>query len=227
MALDLGGRSVPMTVRRSQRARRIHLRIDTVDAAVELILPRWAGLAQGLDFARVNRQWLMQRLADLPERTPFADGATLPVQGAALTIRHDRARRGPAERIGEVLAVGGDHAHLPRRVRDWLKAEARRGFAESACALAQRIGRRPGLIRLTDPRTRWGSCSPDGAIALSWRLVLAPPEVARYVIAHEVAHLAELNHGRRFWQIVAELVGDHAEARAWLRRNGARLLRYG
>ena len=217
MALDLDGRSIPMTVRRSPRARRIHLRIDTVDAAVELVLPRWAGLAQGLDFARANRRWLTQRIADLPARTPFASGAAIPVLGELLTIRHRTEQREAAHRSGEWLCVGGRPEHLARRVRDWLKIEARARFAGMTRELAAAIG--PGL--------RWGSCSPEGAIALSWRLVLAPPEVTRYVIAHEVAHLAELNHGRRFWRVVTGLVGDHEAARLWLRRHGAQLLRYG
>jgi predicted metal-dependent hydrolase len=227
MALDLDGRSIPMMVRRSPRARRIHLRIDTVDAAIELVLPRWAGLAQGLDFARANRRWLTQRIADLPARTPFADGTVIPVLGELLTIRHQPGQRGPAHRGGDALHIGGRPEHVARRVRDWLKAEARARFAAMARELAATIGRKPGPIRLTDPRTRWGSCSPEGAIALSWRLVLAPPEVTRYVVAHEVAHLAELNHGRRFWRVVGELIGDHDTARLWLRRHGAQLLRYG
>ena len=93
--------------------------------------------------------------------------------------------------------------------------------------LALRVGRRVSGVRLGDPKSRWGSCSPEGGLSYSWRLILAPPFVLDYVVAHEVAHLVELNHGRRFWRLVAELVGDIDAPRAWLRANGTRLLRHG
>lgn len=225
--LDLGARRVPLLVRRSRRARRINLRIDSAEARVELVLPSWVGLAQGLNFAHGNARWIERQLSRVPPRLGFADGVALPVSGETLTIRHVPDHRGPVTRSGSDLLVGGDAAHIARRVRDWLRTQARRELAALAQSLAARIERRIAAIKLRDPRTRWGSCSADGTLALSWRLILAPVEVCRYVVAHEVAHLAHLNHSKRFWRLVEELVGDVAQPRAWLARNGAALLRYG
>jgi predicted metal-dependent hydrolase len=225
--LDLGARRIPLLVRRSRRARRINLRIDAAEARVELVLPSWVGLAQGLSFAQGNARWVERQLSRVPPRLVFADGVQVPVSGATLTIRHVSDRRGPVTRAGDDLLVGGDPAHVARRVRDWLKGQARRELAALAHEFAARVGRPIAAIRLTDPRTRWGSCSADGTLALSWRLILAPAEICRYVVAHEVAHLAHLNHSMRFWRLVGELVGDVARPRAWLARNGAALLRYG
>jgi len=225
--LDLGGRRVTLAVRRSRRARRIALRIDPVAAGVELVLPWRTSLASGLRFAEARGPWVASRLAALPPHVPFIDGAVIPYLGEPLIIRHRPERRGPVRREGAEVVVAGLTEHLRRRVRDWLKREARAFLAERTRIFAERIGRRVTAIRLGDPRSRWGSCSADASIAYSWRLVLAPPWVVDYVVAHEVAHLAELNHGRGFWRLVAELAGEVEGPRSWLRANGTRLLRYG
>lgn len=227
--LEIEGRSVPLAVRRSRRARRLYLRVDPSappDLPVELILPRGVGLAEGLRFARDKSHWVARRLAALPPPTPFADGATIDIGGENLLIRHV-AGNAATRREGTALLVGGNPEHLPRRVRDWIKSQARDILTRRSRELAERIGQQIRGVRLGDPRSRWGSCSPDGRLAYSWRLVLAPPFVLDYVVAHEVAHLVHLNHGKRFWRLVAELVGDIDTPRMWLNRHGPRLLRHG
>jgi predicted metal-dependent hydrolase len=125
------------------------------------------------------------------------------------------------------IRVRGDPAHLPRRVRDHLTALAKRDFAARARAAATRIGKSVSRVGVRDPRSRWGSCSSKGSLSFSWRLVLAPDSVVDYVVAHEVAHLIEMNHGPRFWRLVASLVSDVDKSRAWLRRHRNELLSYG
>jgi predicted metal-dependent hydrolase len=225
--MDIDGHPVALAVRRSLRARRMHLRIDPVHADVELILPRGVGLQEGLRFAGDKRAWLAGRLAAIPAHTPFADGVTLPVLGEALTIRHRPERRGGVQRLSADLLVSGDSDHVARRVRDWLKGQARSEFSARSRACAARVQRTVARIRVSDPKPRWGSCSARGGLAYSWRLVLAPLHVVDYVVAHEVAHLIEANHGRRFWQLVATLTEHGPTARAWLRQHGNVLLRYG
>lgn len=227
--LEIDGRNVPVAVRRSHRARRLYLRVDPTapaDLPVELILPRGVGLAEGLRFARDKKGWVARRLAALPAPIPFADGTTIDLQGEALVIRHVGGNAA-THRDGPVLAVGGAAEHVARRVRDWIKAQARDILTRRSRELAERIGRPVRGVRLGDPRSRWGSCSPDGRLAYSWRLVFAPPFVLEYVVAHEVAHLVHLNHGAKFWRLVATLVDDVDTPRAWLNRHGPRLLRHG
>lgn len=227
--LEIDGRHVPVAVRRSRRARRLYLRVDPsapADLPVELILPRGVGLAEGLRFARDKSRWVARRLAALPPLVPFADGATIELHGEAIAIRHVGGVAA-TRRDGLVLVVGGTPEHVARRVRDWIKAQAREILTRRSRELAERLGRQVRGVRLGDPRSRWGSCSPDGRLAYSWRLVLAPPFVLDYVVAHEVAHLVHLNHGERFWRLVASLVGDIDAPRAWLNRHGPRLLRHG
>lgn len=227
--IEIEGQPVALAVRRSRRARRLYLRVDPAapaDCPVELVLPRGVGLSEGLRFARDMAGWVAGRLKALPPAVPFADGTILAVLGESLVIRKIEGRS-PTRREGDALLVGGDSEHMPRRVRDWLKTHARAVLAERSRATAALIGRQVSGVRLGDPRSRWGSCSSDGRLAYSWRLILAPPFVLDYVVAHEVAHLEHPNHGPRFWKLTAELCGDTEAPRAWLNRNGPRLLRYG
>lgn len=225
--LALADREITLAVRRSNRARRVALRVDPAAAEVELVLPWRTSLAAGLRFAASRAGWVAQRLAQVPPRIAFADGVVLPVLGEDVSIRHHPRAGGPARREGAALIVAGRPEHLERRVRDWLTREARRVLWERTRIAAAKIERRVASIRLGDPKTRWGSCSAKAGIAYSWRLILAPPAVLDYVVAHEVAHLVELNHGARFWRLVERLAGDARGPRAWLRINGPRLLRYG
>lgn len=225
--IDLGGRTVALVIRRSARARRLGLRIAGHDDSVELVLPQGSREADGLAFLRERADWVLARLQRLPERVDFADGAILPLGGEPHRIRHDPGRRRPVAIDGAAIIVSGEAAHLNRRLTDWLRAEARRRIEPLAGGHAAAIGKRITRITVRDQKSRWGSCSPGGRLSFSWRLVLAPALVLDYVVAHEVAHLAESNHSPAFWKIVDRLTANRAEARAWLRRNGTSLHRYG
>jgi hypothetical protein len=222
------GFGVPVTIRESARARRISLKIAAAERGVELVLPRGASIDAGIKFLEQQRGWAAARVSALPAPVPFADGAVVPVRGVPHRIRHDAVRGTPPVAItdGEIR-VKGDPAHLGRRVRDHLIRLAREELSARARACAERIGRKIGRIGVRDPNSRWGSCSSAGNLSFSWRLVMAPDAVIDYVVAHEVAHLAEMNHSARFWRLVETLAPDSAGPRAWLRRHRQRLLSYG
>jgi len=142
-------------------------------------------------------------------------------------VAHDpRARRGVWRGPGTIV-VSGQAEHLGRRLGDFLKREARQEITRRARDKATRIDRRVGRISLRDTRSRWGSCSSRGDMNFSWRLILTPDFVLDYVVAHEVAHLVELNHSRRFWKLTAELTAEMERAKNWLSREGALVHRYG
>lgn len=213
--------------RQSARAIRVSLRICPREAAVIISLPPRAGRRAGLALLRENGPWVMQRLAALAPAAPFAAGGTVMLGGQAHRIRHDPALRGGAFLNGETLVVTGDASFLPRRVADFLRAEAKRRIGLLAASHAAAVGVTLGPIRLKDTRSRWGSCAPDGTLAFSWRLVMAPGWVLDYVVAHEVAHRREMNHSPRFWAHVAQLTPHREAAVAWLRAQGPALLRAG
>ncbi len=225
--LRIEGREVPLMVRRNPRARRLTLRLDPVEGALHLTLPRGVALTEGLEFAHCRSGWILAQLATLPPRVAFAEGARVPILGESHVIRHaPQARRG-VWREGGVIWVSGLADHLARRVADFLKREARREVTGRVHDKAARIGRRAGRVRLRDTVSRWGSCTADGNLGFSWRLVLAPEAVLDYVVAHEVAHLVHLNHGPRFWAVVRQLTPEVTGPQRWLRTHGGRLLRYG
>ncbi|MPY71248.1 MAG: DUF45 domain-containing protein [Alphaproteobacteria bacterium] len=221
------GREATLLIRRSVRARRIVLRVRAAEGGIELVLPGRASRRRGLAFARSKAGWMAEQLAALPGPVPFEHGAELPVMGATLTLRHSDDLLAVAWRDGDTLSVGGPPGGMSDRVERWLRELARREIGARARAKAAAIGQTPGRITLRDTQSRWGSCTEGGNLNFSWRLVLTPEPVLDYVVAHEVAHLVEFNHSRRFWRLVGELCAEPEFARKWLRANGPGLHAYG
>ncbi len=213
--------------RASSRARRLSLKVDAAAGVVELVVPEGVPEEDVTRFVDSHRRWIGRQLAGLPPRIPFADGAEISVLDEPLRLCHSGNGRAAARREGDALVIGGDPARFAPRARAWLRESARAAFYEHAHGHAAQIGESVSGIRIGDPRTRWGSCSRKGRLAFSWRLVLAPRSVLDYVAAHEVAHLAVMNHSRRFWRLVDDLHPDVATARAWLTTHGPSLHRYG
>jgi hypothetical protein len=217
-----------VSVRVSPRARRVALRIDAAERKVEVILPPGVAVKTGLRFLEARRGWVAARLEALPQRVPFVEGALVPVLGVVHHIRRELDPAAPPVRmVDREIRVRGDPAHVARRVHEHLIAAARAEIAPRARRLSAQIGRDIARINLRDTRSRWGSCSGTGNLSFSWRLIFAPEPVLDYVVAHEVAHLVEMNHGARFWRLVASLSPDIAGSRAWLKRHRSRLLSYG
>jgi predicted metal-dependent hydrolase len=223
--LDLG---VPLSIRVNPRARRLLLRVDAASRRVELVLPSGVTAEHGLKFLAAQRGWIAARLEALPAAVPFAEGAIVPVLGVPHCIRRTSDPAAPPIAIvdGEIR-VRGDPTHLARRVKDHLVRLARQELSRRARLCATRIGKPIARVGVRDTKSRWGSCSAKGALSFSWRLVLMPEAVMDYVVAHEVAHLAEMNHGPRFWRLVRSLIPDCAVPRAWLKRHRSRLFSYG
>ena len=226
-SLRLDTRDVPMEISRHPRARRITLRLNANGDGVQLVLPRRTAIHEAIAFAERNSGWILKHLEKVPARIPFTDGAVIPLLGQDHVIAHDPVARIGVKRGDGTLYVSGQPEHLARRVGDFLKREARAEIGARARDKAARIARRVARLSLRDTRSRWGSCNSDGNLNFSWRLILAPEPVLDYVVAHEVAHLVELNHSPRFWKLAGSLTDDMTGAKIWLRRNGAQLWRYG
>jgi predicted metal-dependent hydrolase len=224
-ALDLGA---PVSIRVSARARRLLLRLDPAERSVALILPYGVSAEQGLRFLEAQRGWIAARLDALPRPVPFVEGAVVPVFGVPHRIGRESDPKAPPVCIvaGEIR-VRGAPEHVARRVRDHLVRLVREDLTRRARCRAAQIGRPVARIVVRDTKSRWGSCSSAGALSFSWRLVFAPEAVVDYVVAHEVAHLVEMNHGPRFWKLVHTMVPDCASPRAWLKRHRSELLSYG
>lgn len=227
-SIHVAGRDLALAVKRSASAVRMSLRLAPGAAQVVVVLPNGVPEAEARRFALRQTDWIADRLAAAPDRVGFAPGTTIALLGLDHEIRHQpQARRGVWAEDG-VIHVSGAEDLVPGRVERFLKSEARLLLAHKAREQALRIARKPGRITVRDTRSRWGSCSASGDLSFSWRLVMAPLWIVDYVVAHEVAHLAEMNHGPRFWDLVGQLAGDVAkDARGWLKIHGPELHRYG
>lgn len=230
------GETYKIQLRRVDSARRFILRVRGATRDAVLTMPRRASLKEAADFAERHAAWVGARLRRLPKQIAFADGAIFPFRGAPVRILHVAQTRGVVWLAGAAddvsgaeqrLYVAGDAPHVERRVRDWLKSQARRELQAAVELYAHRIDRSPPPITLRDTTTRWGSCSAAGALNFSWRLIMAPPYVLSYLAAHEVCHLAHMDHSNRFWRLCRSICPETDAAESWLKSHGAELHRFG
>jgi predicted metal-dependent hydrolase len=211
------------------------LRVSKTRRAVVVTVPLQCRMDEAGRFLKSHIEWVRDRLGRVPEPVPFVDGAQIPLRGQLHRVRFTgksgRGRavveRGSSGTRVPALNVNGRAEHAARRLRDWLAQQALADLDERVTWHARKLGVRPRRIGLRDQTSRWGSCSSNGLLSFSWRLIFAPPLVLDYVAAHEVAHLVEMNHGARFWTLVAECVPQLEEAKQWLRLEGTDLHRYG
>jgi len=222
--IDLGDRRLPIVIRRLAHARRLTLRLAPDGSEVRVSMPRWGRTAEAVAFARSRADWLARQLANLPVARPPAPGGHIAWRGQVLAIDHAPGARRKPERLEGTLHIGGAESSLPGRIRRWLESEARALLTEDLAFYCARAGRPVPKLALSNARRRWGSCGPDGAIRINWRLAMAPDFVRRSVVAHEVAHLVHFDHSPRFHACLADLFeGDLAAANAWLKREGRTL----
>ncbi|KAA2313000.1 M48 family peptidase [Pseudooceanicola sediminis] len=219
-----GNPPVPLILRRSARARRISLRVSSLDGRVTLTLPSHLPDRAALDFAAEKEDWLRRHLSARSQDVVPLTGASLPVEGITRVITAGTGRS--VRLLPDRIEVPGDPDRVPARLSGYLRALARDRLAAASDHYSAQLGLPYSRLTLRDTRSRWGSCTQDGALMYSWRLILAAPEILQYVAAHEVAHLAEMNHSQDFWNVVQRLYGDYRPPRIWLRRNGADLHRY-
>jgi predicted metal-dependent hydrolase len=213
-----------ITLRRSARARRFSLRVSRLDGRITLSLPPSARESEAMAFLRAQEGWLRRALAGLAPQIPVGPGALIPVEGRLLRLVPATGRLIRIE--GDDLMIPGDPALAGAAVRGYLRHLARERLTAASDRHAAALGRAYARITLRDVRSRWGSCTADGALMYSWRLVMAPPAVLDYVAAHEVAHLAQMNHSPAFWVVVARLVPQYKAHRRWLRESGQALHGY-
>lgn len=224
--LEHNGTRIPLTVRRHRQARRISLRITPAGDGAVLTLSHKASLEKALGFARSKADWLIHHLRKAPVLVKLQEGAEIPILGKPCVILHQPGR-GITHLDNGKLVVHGSAEFIHRRAKDFLYKMLQAYCLEVAQGMAEGLDRKVLSVRISAMRSRWGSCAASGRLAFNWRLVFAPQEVVHYLIAHEVAHLVEMNHSKRFWQVVARLCPDYAVQRHWLKRMGNSLYGFG
>ncbi|UNE54285.1 M48 family metallopeptidase [Bartonella machadoae] len=225
------GRVVPLQIREHRGARRLTLRVEASGQKICVITPPAISRCSVQSFIEKHRSWIEARLTCVKishENSYLKEGATVPLLGVSHTIRH-KTGRGVTEIIaGDVgqepqIIVYGQLEYLPRRIADILKKQAALTITPLVAYYAQKVERKVKSISYKDTKSRWGSCSIDKRLSFSWRLIMAPKEIVEYVVAHEVAHLVEMNHGPKFWALCEKLCPESQKHRTWLKENGRML----
>lgn len=214
---------VDVRIRPSSRARRITLRVSSLDGTATLTVPRSASQASALRFLDSHADWIERARAKVAAPVEVVAGAVLPIEGIERVVEQVTARstRIDADRI--MVPTGRP---VGPSVQGALKVLARERIAARLDHHSAQLGKAVSRLTLRDTRGRWGSCTEAGAVMLSWRLILAPVQVLDYVVAHEAAHLIEMNHSQSFWTLVEQLCPEHNRHRAWLKTHGPALHRY-
>ncbi|MBK6637057.1 MAG: M48 family metallopeptidase [Rhodocyclaceae bacterium] len=217
--LQFGTRIVPYRLRRRARAR---LALVIADHGLRINAPSTLPLRDIEAFAHQHGEWIVRKLdqqatAPRPQQLVIADGTRLPLLGAEAIVRvlpgHNRTRW-----IGNTLVIEArPHARLNLLAQRGLQKQALAHFSERLAHHAPLMGLEAPPLGLSSARTRWGSCSLHSGIRLNWRLIHLPPELGDYVVVHELAHLYQMNHSKRFWAIVEHACPDWREARAALK----------
>lgn len=222
--LEVSGQSLPIVVRRYANARAYRLRLDAGAKVLRLSMPARGSVNKALAWAQQQGSWVEQQLGNAAQTLLLADGAIFPLEGEDVQICWQAGRGRTPQRDGNRLIVGGDRARAGSYVLRWLKERARLILSAESFDMAEGAGLKLASVAIGDPRSRWGSCSSRGALRYSWRLILAPPDVRRAIVAHEVAHLQHMNHSQAFHAAHQELLGDcPGFANQWLRQHGREL----
>ncbi len=219
------GHEIRVRLEVNSKARRLILRLDERKREAVAIAPSRRQIKDAAAFAAERIDWISTRLQHLPDVVSFDEGSVISFRGMPCRLTAQGEGRVARMVLGQpnTLCAPGDPETLHLRTTRYLKKQARADITRAVKRHSARLGVTYKDISVKDTRSRWGSCTADGKLSFSWRLVMAPPAVLDYVAAHECAHLLEMNHSPRFWAHVATCCSDWKHHRTWLREHGASL----
>lgn len=219
-----------LRLKHSKRARRVALRLDSKQRIMNLVVPTHMPIERAYRFAKQHEDWIAQTLSDLPAPINFQHGAVIPILGTNRTIcvHHQPDRKTTSVILQKhSLDVSTNKNDPSQRIERFLKKFAKDEITRRAHDKAALIDKTPKSVSVRDTKSRWGSCGADGDLSFSWRLIFAPLESLDYVVAHEVAHMIHLNHGKAFWSLCRELSDNYLDGEYWMRNHGQELMRFG
>ena len=222
--LLIGDPPIEVYLRNNSLAKRYSLRISKQNHKVTLTLPRWSNLKEAKEFAQSQEEWMRKHLSQQLEPIQIDFGKYTLLDGKKILIRHGSGKT--IKFFNDELFVPGGDEELCGKLRAFYKTLARERLMNSSDYFAKKLGCKIKSITLRDTTTRWGSCTSDGRLMYSWRLMMAPPAVQDYVAAHEVCHLIEMNHSPDYWKLVESVVPTYKSDRSWLKINGNLLHQY-
>ena len=214
----------------SEKAKRLALRVNYTSGRIELVIPRRMPNKLVERFLYQNQDWIEDKQKTIPTTVPFSCGTKIPLFGSDTLIRSNvdtSLKRTKVSLNDDVLLITTYLEDPSQRIQRFLKKESLARFEVLAHEKAAHIDRGIQSISIRDTKSRWGSCSHDGRLSLSWRLIFAPVSAMDYVIAHEVSHLKHMDHSPSFWKTCEKLSLDYEKGKFWMKEHGYTLMRYG
>lgn len=214
---------INVNIRQNPRARRVIIRIR--HGEVDLVIPRRGSLKGALKFFESKKDWVHNRLAHQPQKITMAIGSVFKVMGEEKKVVYG-TMRGKSVVTEDSIIINGDPALAGQKIKRAVSEHLKTEISKMAAEKARMLGVKFGKIAIRDNVTRWGSCSSSGTLSFAWRIAFAPRFVVEYLACHEVAHIREMNHSQKFWQLVELLDPSYEVAEQWLRKNGNSLHLY-
>ena len=214
---------IPVQIRRVSRARRMTLRISSIDKKVQLSIPPHTKLRVAENFIIEKSEWIKSKVKELPDKRSVRTTSSLPLLGRMMPVEPYDGKSAKLSSCGQKICVPQAPETRNRAILAFYKLRARDALAHASDYFCTQIGASYQSLKIRDTRSRWGSCSAEGGLMYSWRLVLAPTEVLNYVAAHEVCHLVHMNHSDEFWDLVATICPAFRTHKRWLKENGSSL----
>jgi predicted metal-dependent hydrolase len=225
----LGDYKIPYTVRTSKRAIRYHISIDK--EGVEIVLPIGIPPERAESLLNRNSKWVLAHWIRISRKLHHADFSPLPDNTILFRGKPTPIILKPESSLKSRIVVnylpGKIQVRVPHSMKkipgkyvySWLADQARGLIAERVADLSVRYDLHPGQITIRNQKTRWGSCSSSKTLSFNWRMIMLPQEVMDYIVIHELSHMEEPNHSRRFWSLVASRCPEYKIQRSWLKRN--------
>ncbi len=215
----------PIEIKKSIRAVKLTLKIDAKKRIPVLVMPRFCSEKRAVQFVKDHEVWIQNSLLKIPEIRQFQDKEKISLFGKEIELRHTEDIKS-VKLNGDILFVGGDLEFFHRRVKDFIKNQAKKIFFTQSKELAKKINCELKSVCIKDTKSRWGSCSSLHNINYNWRIALAPDFVINYLLAHEVSHLKHPDHSADFWKCVKNLCPDMEHGNKWLKNFGNKLNMY-
>jgi predicted metal-dependent hydrolase len=232
-SVNLQGRTVHYTVRRSRRAKHLCLKVHCDSAELEVVVPGSYDLGLLEVVLQRKQDWVLDQLNRYQQLKKLAlpgqdGGKRVYYRGCAceVVMKVEQGNNRSVFLSGGKLVVtvpAGSENEAGAVLEQWLRSAARQIITQRVEIISKALKLSYNRIFIRNQKTRWGSCSQKRNLNFNWRLVMAPPDVLDYIIIHELMHLIELNHSKKFWRLVADVCPDYQIQRAWLRKNGSRL----
>ncbi len=214
------GLEIQIALRPNSRARRLSLRYDAIAGQMRLSFPTRISITKLQSFVASHEDWILKQLQKHPDKQNLQHGDEIQILGQTYQIYHHADRlRGLTECIENEIHIYGEASQINRKLTQYLKKQAKEEIQKRAHDKAAHINKKVGTVSIKDTRSRWGSCSSEGNLSFSWRLIMAPDDVFDYVIAHEVAHLQHMDHSSDFWALCDQLTPNMVMAKNWLKHH--------